>query len=107
WDAFFASPNDEFDKDQYAHSKWFEACCGEQRSVATLKQRGDWDEIWFQMRPRKAVNVMEASSLPKTPTPPNPPPGQTNAVQIAHFDFDSFGVQLMVDTFYAYPVGPQ
>ena len=100
WKAVFSGLNDQFDEDQYCHSPWFEKCCGEQRSVATLKGRGDWDDIWFQMRPRKAVNIMPANSLPIVPTPPVPPPGATNNVQVVHFDLDTIGVQLLVDPFY-------
>jgi hypothetical protein len=107
WDAFFALPNnDQFDPDQYCHSPWFERCCGEQRSVATLKQRGDWDEIWFQMRPRKAVNVPPVSPAPSPPPPPIPAPGATNYVQVVQFDFDTIGVQLLQDPVYPTDLTP-
>src|SRR5262252_1693576 len=65
------TPNDEFEEDQYCHSPWFEKCCGEQRTVGELKKRGDWDDIWFQMRPRKTINfpVPPTAETPLTPAP--------------------------------------
>jgi len=48
FEKFYASPSDEFDADQACHSPWFEKCCGEKRSVQELKQRGDWNQIWFK-----------------------------------------------------------
>jgi hypothetical protein len=99
WQAFFSGLNDEFDQDQYCHSPWFERCCGEQRSVATLKQRGDWDDIWFQMRPRKAVHFL-ASPAPAAPPSLNQIPSALADVQVVHFDFDTMGVQLLADPTY-------
>lgn len=55
WDAFLKDQNDEFNDDQYCHSPWFDRCCGEKRTVADLKQRGDWDELWFKVMPRKTI----------------------------------------------------
>lgn len=107
WKAFFNSPNDEFDNDQYCHSPWFEKCCGEKRSVATLKSRGDWNDIVFQMRPRKVVH------FPTSPAPPaagipalSPLPSAFADVQVVHFDFDTIGVQLLNDPFYPDPLTP-
>jgi hypothetical protein len=56
WTALFGSPNDTFDPAQYCHSFWFEKCCGELRTIKDLKDRGDWDHIWFKMLPRKTIN---------------------------------------------------
>ena len=98
WKAFFRSPNDEFDTDQYCHSPWFEKCCGEKRSVATLKSRGDWDDIMFQMRPRKVVHFPAAPPPPAASTPGlTPMPSAFADVQVVHFDFESIGVQLLSD----------
>ncbi len=98
WKAFFSGLNDEFDEDQYCHSPWFEKCCGEKRSVKTLKDSGAWDDIWFQMRPRKVVH------FPKTPiddfaTVTALSSAQAD-VQVVHFDFDTIGVQLLGDPVY-------
>ena len=108
WDALFSAPNDQFDPDQYCHSPWFEKCCGEQRSYATLKQRGNWDEIWFQMRPRKMLHFPDVSEVvqrvikPIVGAPPTPPdlPNAMADVQVVHFDFDSIGLQLLSDPVY-------
>jgi hypothetical protein len=107
WKAFYRSPNDEFDTDQYCHSPWFEKCCGEKRSVATLKSRGDWDDIVFQMRPRKVVH------FPKTPVDDFPAatgritlPSAQADVQVVHFDFDTIGVQLLGAPSYPTPLVP-
>lgn len=84
WKAFFVEPNDYFDPEQYCHSAWFERCCREERTVKSLKDRGDWDDLWFQMRPRKTINYPEGS--------PSPAPTQ---IQVAHFDFDTIAVKLL------------
>ena len=100
WKAFFQAPNDEFEEDQYCHSPWFEKCCGEKRSVAELKQRGDWDDIWFQMRPRKTINF--PVKAPAGVALPEPAPTQ---VLVTHFDFNSLGIALLTDPDYAQDVG--
>jgi hypothetical protein len=109
WKAVFSSPNsDEFDNDQYCHSPWFEKCCGEKRSVATLKSRGDWDDIVFQMRPRKVVHFPASPAPPSAATPGlSPLPTAFADVQVVHFDFDTIGVQLLNDPFYPDPLTPQ
>lgn len=99
WKKLFETPpNDEFDEDQYCHSPWFEKCCGEQRTVGTLKSRGNWNDIMFQMRPRKVEHY------PQSPTDNN---ATLTAVPIAradvmavHFDFNSIGLKLLADPLY-------
>lgn len=99
WKKLFESPpNDEFDEDQYCHSPWFEKCCGEQRSVGMLKSRGSWNDIMFQMRPRKVAHFPET---------PNDEAFARDAVPIAradvmamHFDFNSIGLRLLADPLY-------
>jgi len=100
WTAFWGAPNDQFDADQYCHSPWFEKCCGEQRTVKELKDRGDWDDIWFKMVPRKTINF---------PTPPATVPAVTDTfdgtvaptqIQVAHHDFDTVGITLLADPVY-------
>ncbi len=85
WDAFFKAPNDEFDDDTYCHSPWFDRCCGENRTVAELKRRGDWDEIWFKVKPRKTINFPAPSG--DTKPFPAPPP-----LQVVHFDHETIGI---------------
>ncbi len=102
WTAFFASPNDQFDPDQYCHSPWFEKCCGEQRSVKELKDRGDWDDIWLKMIPRKTINYPNPAPNTNDPcapagvTPvPLAPTDDPSNIQVVHFDFDTIGVKLL------------
>lgn len=65
WKAFFSGLNDKFDDEQYCHSPWFERCCREERDVASLKSKGDWNDLVFQVRPWKIVSgpVRESSSV--------------------------------------------
>jgi len=102
WKAFFLAPNDEFEEDQFCHSPWFEKNRGELRTVSELKKRGDWDDIWFQMRPRKTINyptTKPTASTQLTPASgPILPEGTTPAptqVQVVHFDFNTLGIALL------------
>lgn len=87
WEAFMKAPNDEFDDDKYGKSPWFDRCCGDKRTVADLKQRGDWDELWFKVKPSKTINYV--SSAPNDiPIPSLPPP-----LQVAQFDLNTIGIR--------------
>ncbi|HEX2029500.1 MAG TPA: hypothetical protein VHF25_16040 [Nitriliruptorales bacterium] len=93
WQAFFSEPNDDFDDLQYCHSPWFERCCREERDVANLKARGDWDEIWFQVRPLKIVGGPatggdndQAPAFSGVPVPAN--------VAVAHLDLNRVALWL-------------
>lgn len=79
WQAFLVDPNDDFDDDQYCHSPWFDRCCGEKRTVGELKSRGDWDELWFKVKPRKTINAAAATSAPTD-------------LEVVHFDFNKLGI---------------
>src|SRR5215813_3995243 len=57
WTAFWGDPNDKFDSDQIGHSPWFKKCCEDSRNVKELKERGDWDDLWLKMIPRKTINL--------------------------------------------------
>jgi len=98
WDKFFTKPNDRFDPDQYCHSPWFEKCCGENRSYAMLKQRGNWDEIWFQMRARKTINFPAPSVANETPQL------FPNNLEVVHLNFNQIGVKLRKRPFF--PAAP-
>lgn len=92
WEAFFADPNDRFDPDQYCHSPWFERCCREERTVKSLKSKGDWDELWVQVRPRKTVNFGD----PTQPTPNNAPASVApSQIQVCQYDWNTIGVRLL------------
>lgn len=101
WKAFFADPNDEFDREQYCHSPWYEHCCREERTVGSLKKKGDWDDLWFQMRPRKTFNYpfinynddgADVAEFDKAF--PSPAPTQ---IGVKHYDFDTLGVTLLAN----------
>jgi len=99
WDAMFNSPNDRFDDQQYAHSPWFDRCCREQRSVKTLKQKGDWDDMWIKFVPRKTVNyVRENTDDLEVPT------AAPTMVQVSHFSFNKLGLTLLREPVYAQAV---
>lgn len=90
WDALFAAPNDVFDDNQYTHSPWFDRCCREERTVKSLKQKGDWDDLWIKVVPRKTINfasISDASQLEMWPAPPD--------VKVSHFDWNKVGVKLL------------
>jgi hypothetical protein len=125
WTAFWNSPNNEFDADQYCHSPWFEKCCGEKRSVKELKDRGDWSNIWFKMVPAKVVaNVFDApatakppipspstdpaAAQPAIPPPPSPSPVAPvfTEIEVNQHDFDNVGIQLLRDPIYRPDVFP-
>jgi hypothetical protein len=101
---FYASPNDEFDADQACHSPWFEKCCGEKRSVQDLKQRGDWNQIWFKIMPRKTINYLspQVSDFKCLQQPPQPiaPTAAPTQVQVVHYDFDNVGLKLVAPPVY-------
>jgi hypothetical protein len=94
WQKFNAAPNDVFDDDQYYHSPWFDRCCGERRTVKQLAR--DWDDIYFQMRPRLTVNYVRTQGNDILPLPA---PTMVEAVQ---YDLESAGVILLDN-----PVVPQ
>lgn len=86
WTAFNAKPNDRFDDDQYFHSPWFDRCCGERRTVRSLAR--DWDDIYFQVRPRKTTNFASG-------TPGEGPLAAPTNLQVAQFDHDAIGLTLL------------
>jgi hypothetical protein len=106
WTAFWVAPNDEFDSDQYCHSPWFEKCCGEKRTVKTLKDGGAWKDIWFKMVPRKTINYPTPASAAPVQTDPNIPFDGSVAptqIQVVHHDFDTVGIKLLMDPIYPQP----
>jgi hypothetical protein len=105
WTALFADPNDRFDEDQYCHSPWFDRCCSsEETSVGDLKKRGEWDDLWFQMRPVKTINYPLTTLGQPAPgsTPKNWPLGFQfpHNILVTHFDFDTLGVRLLEQPVY-------
>lgn len=96
WKVFFKYPNDSFEEDQFCHSPWFEKCCGEKRTVGDLKKQGAWDDIWFQMRPRKTINFPFNANADLVLSDPAP-----TQVMVTHFDFDTLGIALLTKPDYA------
>jgi len=117
WQQLFKKPNDRFDVDQYCNSPWFEKCCGDNRSIGILKQRDDWDELYFQMRPRKTINFPYPPPLVKNAQgqvgqPPvliNPvewPAVFPNNIEVVHLDFNNIGIRLLKEPFYPAALQP-
>lgn len=96
WQKFCSAPNDEFDDDQHAHSPWFDRCCREHRSIESLKKKGNWDDIWFQMRPRKTVNYpFDPNGTSGTPDPDEERMPAPTQIGVYHFDFNTLGLKLL------------
>lgn len=84
--AFFADPNDNFDDAVMCHSPWFDKCCGDQRTVADLKKRGDWDDLWLKVKPHKTVNKANSAGAALEQAPAN--------LDVVHFNLDAIGIKL-------------
>jgi hypothetical protein len=100
WKAMFGTPNDEFDPDAYCHSPWFEKCCGERRTVADLTKRGDFDDIYLKMVPRKTINLTIVG--PANPEDPTPEPSQ---VLVSQLDQDTVALSLLKPPVYPAKLG--
>lgn len=106
WKKFFSDPNDEFDPDQYCHSPWFDrCCCVEEMSIGDIKKKQEWDDLWFQMRPKKTINYPLTTAGQPAPAAGPPATGFQfpHNIQIAHFDFDTLGIRLLSDPVYPNP----
>ncbi len=88
WEAFFAAPNDEFDDDKYCRSPWFDKCCGDHRTVLELKQKGEWDDMWFKVMPRKTDNFTKAEVLNKKIIEPA-------QLLVSQFDLNTIGIRML------------
>jgi hypothetical protein len=98
WQAFYSAPNDEFDDDQYYHSPWFDRCCREGRTVKYLRGRREWDDIYFQVRPRKTVNyptdpVTQTGGITIAPSPTRSP----SNIEVVHFNLNTLGLKLLAN----------
>jgi hypothetical protein len=88
WKAFL--PKDGFQESQYCHSPWFQQ--NRDRTVGELHRRGDWDNLWFQMRPEKMINCPWPFQENKFPSPMD--------LQVVHYDFNTLGIGLLEDVKY-------
>lgn len=64
WATLFSKQNDAFHPDQFCHSPWMEKCCGELRTIKELRDRDDWDKLYFKMLPRKTINYPAGTAVP-------------------------------------------
>jgi hypothetical protein len=83
WKKFFSAPNDRFDDDQHYHSPWFDRACREQQTVKQLKSRREWDDLHFQVRPRK---IIYGDHVP-------------SHLKVVHFNLDTLGLTLSAGLF--------
>ena len=83
WKAMFSAPNDEFDMEDYCHSPWFERCCREERTVESIKKKGDWDDLWLKFMPVKNVNFLPAGDNSQAP----------RDLFVAHFNMNTIGLK--------------
>jgi len=101
WDKLFSDPNDRFDDDQYAHSPWFDRCCRDERTVRSLKQKDDWNEIWVKVWPRKTVNYTPAElAQGEKPKKDIRPPAPTQ-VEVSHLDLNRIALRLLREPVYS------
>lgn len=91
WKAMFAAPNDQFDPAEYCHSPWYERCCREERTVGSLKSKGDWDDLWMKMVPVKSVNPPNDRVLDNGLTETV---RQPRGILVEHHDFDRLSLTL-------------
>ncbi|MFN8475284.1 MAG: hypothetical protein U0822_24085 [Anaerolineae bacterium] len=83
-DAFFKAPGaDEMD---HMVSKWIDDH-RDSRTVATLKQRGEWDDIRWAVLPRKLADGLAL-------VPGNDQVQQIVGVDIVHLSYDTVAIQL-------------
>jgi hypothetical protein len=91
WAALFSDPNDNFDDDQYGHSPWFDKCCGDERTVGSL--RSDWDNIWVKIMPRKTINYAGFSVAGDNER--DGEPFAPNDVRVMHADRNTVALKLL------------
>lgn len=56
WTALFTAPSDPFDETSYGVSPWLERNVGDRRTVRSLREGGEWDDLRLRFRPRKTFN---------------------------------------------------
>ncbi|HEU4883398.1 MAG TPA: hypothetical protein VFT45_14150 [Longimicrobium sp.] len=78
WKKLFSGLNDPFDETSYANSPWFDRCCGDRRTVESLKRGGEWDDLYLKVVPRKTIN----SVAPVWPL----------GVEVVHYDRNRLGL---------------
>jgi hypothetical protein len=83
WKKIFSDPNDPFDETTYANSPWMDRCCGDRRTVESLRRGGEWNDLYLKVEPRKTVNAAGGT----LPLP----------VRVEHYDLQTVGLTWMRD----------
>ncbi|GAB4525762.1 MAG: hypothetical protein OHK0046_41930 [Anaerolineae bacterium] len=91
WKKLNMPPHDDFDDDQYTHSPWFDKCCTDSKTVADIKRRGDWNDIWVQTRPRKTLNLAQNN------TDDVLNPAAPMNVEVVHYGTNKLGLTLVAN----------
>lgn len=78
WKKLFSSPNDPFDETTYANSPWMDRCCGDRRTVESLKRGGEWDDLFLKVKPQRIVYAA----------------GELTAI-VDHYNLDEVGITVM------------
>lgn len=81
WKALFKDPNDQFDETAFGNSPWFDRCCGDRRTVESLKRGGEWNDLYLKVMPMKTLNLGEA----RLPLP----------MLVEHYNLDEVGLWWM------------
>jgi hypothetical protein len=55
WKKLFSDPNDAFDETTFANSPWMDRCCGDRRTVESLKRGGEWNDLYLKVVPQRIV----------------------------------------------------
>jgi hypothetical protein len=55
WKKLFSDPNDPFDETSFASSPWMDRCCGDRRTVESLKRGGEWNDLYLKVVPQNIV----------------------------------------------------
>lgn len=84
WKALFSGLNDQFDETAYGNSPWFDRCCGDRRTVESLKRGGEWNDLYVKVMPVKTLNAAE----PRAPLP----------VLVEHYSLEEVGLWWLAGT---------
>lgn len=97
-DAYFKAP--AADEMEHMVSKWIDDH-RDSRTVATLKQRGEWDDIRWAVLPRKLADGLALISGADQQQ------GVVVGVDVIHLSYDTLAVQLPTNAFRPAPGGQQ
>jgi hypothetical protein len=78
WKKLFSGPNDAFDETTFANSPWMDRCCGDRRTVESLKRGGEWYDLYLKVMPQRIVYA--AGPL---------------LARVDHYNLDEVGITIM------------